>query len=111
MWPQRFGKHLIFNIHTGYAHFNQALDNGRGVDGIAAAGVDIGHHRNCHGAGDMARDIEDVFHVHQADIGPREQAAGEAETAHLDGFKSGALDNAGAQGVVTSGHDKGLAAI
>ena len=91
MWPQRLGKHLVFDVDPRHFHLDQALRDGGGVDGIAAAGIDIGHHGDLDRADNVPGEVEDVFHVDQADVGTGQQAAGQAEAADLGGGKAAAL--------------------
>ena len=59
----------------------------------------------------MPGDVEDVLHVHQADVGAGQQAAGKAEAANLGGGEAGGFNDAGAEGVMTPGHNEGLPAL
>ena len=90
MWPQRFGNtwSSMLTPATPIAIRRSVISVG--VDGIAAAGVDVGHHGNRDRADDVPGEVEDVLHIDQADVGLGQQAAGQAEAAHLDGFEAGA---------------------
>ncbi len=105
------GEDLVFDVDAGDAHFDQPFGDGGGIDGVAAAGIDIGHHGNRHGAHDVAGDVEDLFHVHQSDIRLAEQAPGKSEAADLDGLKPRAFDDFGAQRVMAPRHHQGFPAL
>jgi hypothetical protein len=83
MWPQRLGK--IWS-----------------VDGVAAAGVDVGHDRDGHRLGDVPGHVEDVLHPDEADVGLGEIGPGQPVARDLDGLEAGFLDHFGREGVVAA---------
>jgi hypothetical protein len=59
----------------------------------------------------VSREVEDVFHIDQADIRLAKQAPGKTEAADLDGFEPGVFDDFGAQGIVAPRHHECLSAL
>ncbi len=109
--PTALGEYLVLDVDARHAHLDQSLRNGGGVDGITAARIDVRHHRDAHRADNVAGDVHNVFHIHQADVGLRQQAPGDAETTNLHGLEPGAFDNPGAQRVVAPGHHQRSSAL
>ncbi len=106
-----FGEDLILDVDARGAHFDEPFGDTGGVEGVAAAGIDIGHDRDLHGAADVGGDVEDVFHLDETDIREGEQRAGETEAGNLDGLKTGGLDDARAESAVAAGDDERLTAF
>ena len=55
------GKHLVLDVHSGRAHLNQPLGDPGGIHGVAAARIDVGHHRNGDGLDDVPGHVQNVF--------------------------------------------------
>ena len=109
--PAPLREHLVFDVDSGDIHLNQPLGDGRGIQRIAAARIDVRHHRNRHRPHDVPRDIEDIFHIHQADIRHADKAPGNPEAADLCRRKSRAFDDFGAQCVVTPWYHQGFSPL
>jgi hypothetical protein len=62
-----FGEHLVLDVDARDTRFEQALQDARGIERVTAAGIDIGHHRDAHGARDVAGEIEDIFLIPSSD--------------------------------------------
>ena len=103
------GEDLVLDVHAGEAHGDQALGDPGRVDGVAAAGVDVGHDRDRDGLGDVPGHVEDVLHPEEADVGLGEIRPGQAVARDLDGLEPGLFDDLGREGVVTAGHGDGPA--
>ena len=103
------GEDLVLDVHAGHAHRDQPLGDPGGVDGVAAAGVDVGHDRDVHGLDDVPGHVQDVLHLHEADVGLAEAGRGQAVAGDLDGLEAGLFDDLGREGVVAAGHDDGPA--
>ena len=71
MWPQRLGKTWSSMLTPATPIVDQALGDIGGVERIAAAGIDIRHHRDAHGPDDLPGVVQDVLHLHQPDVGLR----------------------------------------
>ena len=110
MWPQRLGK-IWSSIFIPAAHLDQAFGDPGGVDGVAAAGVDVGHDGNTHRLDDVPGHVQNVFHLHQADVRLAQDARGQPVAGDLDGLKAAFFDDFRAQGVVGPGTTTALRSI
>jgi hypothetical protein len=77
-------KNLVFEVHAGDAHSDQPFGNPRGIHCIPATRINVRHHRDVGGLRDIPREVEDVFHLHQADVGLAQQRGGEAVAGDLN---------------------------
>ncbi len=106
--PAPLGEYLVFDIDAGHAHLDEPFGDGGRIDGVAAAGIDIGHHGNRYRPHDVPGDVQDIFHIHQPDVGLTEKAPGNAEAADLYRPKPRGFDDFGAQRVMTPRHHQGF---
>ncbi len=105
MWPQRLGKTWSSMFMPARPMAMSPLRDPGGVDGVAAAGVEIGHDRDPDRLGDVPGEVEDVLHPDEADVGLAEEGPRQAVAGDLDGLEPALFDDLGAQGVVTAGDD------
>ena len=71
--PAAFWETLIFDIHACGPHGDQPLGYPSGIDGISPSGIGIRHHGDTHGLDNVPGRVENIFHLHQANVGLAQQ--------------------------------------
>ena len=103
--PAAFWETLIFDIHACGPHSDQPLGYPGGIDDISPTGIGIRHHGDTHGLNNVPGRVENIFHLHQANVGLAQQRACDTESRNLNCLKSTAFDDLRAKGIVAAGYD------
>jgi hypothetical protein len=103
--PATLRKDLVFDVHPREPGAFEFPHRVCGVRRAAKAGIRVCERRNSHRPGNVASELRDFREREQADVGHASRCVREARAAHINGWKTGALDQLRCGGVERAGHD------
>ena len=109
--PAALGRHLVFDVQRRDAGLLVLLHGPYDVDRVAEAGVGVGDDRQGAGSCDATGVVDHLGHGHEPDVGTAEHRRRGAEARHVDGLETRLLDEAGAERVVHTRREHGIARL
>ena len=101
-----FPGHEILDMHTGQASLLGQADGAPGAQRCAAAVIDVGHDRNVHCRGDVARLCQQLGHSNQRVIGNAQHTGRGGKATKIDRLKPFGLDDTRSHHIVCAGRNQ-----
>ena len=109
--PAPLGRHLVLDVQRRHAGLLVLLHGPHDVDRVAEAGVGVGDDGQRAGPCDAAGVVDHLRHRHEPDVGTAEHRRGRSEPRHVGRVEPRLLDEAGAERVVHTRCEHGIARV